>query len=253
MRGRHGIIGDLVPHRPPGLVGLFPLGALESVPDLQAVVVMDYQNVHLTAHELFAISKHLPRHESLVDPLHFGNQLIIARNRAQRAGMDHAVLSRVLVYRGQPSVEHDPKPYARNQAQKAHWERDQRVTVTHRPLKYRYEHDSEGRLLLGADGNKVVESKGEKGIDVLCALAVVREAQRADVDLVILASHDSDLEPALDEALALRSSKIETFSWYDPAQRHRIRQLRPGTGRSIWNTRLGESEFRNCWDLTNYA
>jgi hypothetical protein len=223
------------------------------VPDLQAVVVMDYQNVHLTAHELFAISKHLPRHESLVDPLHFGNQLIIARNRAQRAGMDHAVLSRVLVYRGQPSVEHDPKPYARNQAQKAHWERDQRVTVTHRPLKYRYEHDSEGRLLLGADGNKVVESKGEKGIDVLCALAVVREAQRADVDLVILASHDSDLEPALDEALALRSAKIETFSWYDPAQRHRIRQLRPGTGRSIWNTRLGESEFRNCWDLTNYA
>jgi hypothetical protein len=99
----------------------------------------------------------------------------------------------------------------------------------------------------------VVESKGEKGIDVLCALAVVREAQRADVDLVILASHDSDLEPALDEALALRSAKIETFSWYDPAQRHRIRQLRPGTGRSIWNTRLGESEFHNCWDLTNYA
>ena len=213
MCGRHGIIGDLVPHRPPGLVGLFPLGALEPVPDLQAVVVMDYQNVHLTAHELFAISKHLPRHESLIDPVHFGNQLIIARNRAQRAGMDHAVLSRVLVYRGQPSVEHDPKPYA----------------------------------------NKVVESKGEKGIDVLCALAVVREAQRADVDLVILASHDSDLEPALDEALALRSAKIETFSWYDPAQRHRIRQLRPGTGRSIWNTRLGESEFRNCWDLTNYA
>ncbi|MGH3611578.1 MAG: hypothetical protein ACRDRK_02950 [Pseudonocardia sp.] len=83
---------------------------------------MDYQNVHLTAHELFAVSKHLPRHESLVDPLHFANQLITARNRAQRPGMDHAVLAHVLVYRGQPSAEHDPKPYARNQAQKAHWE-----------------------------------------------------------------------------------------------------------------------------------
>jgi hypothetical protein len=44
-----------------GLVGLFPLGALEPVPDLQAVVVMDYQNVHLTAHELFAISAAPPR------------------------------------------------------------------------------------------------------------------------------------------------------------------------------------------------
>lgn len=72
---------------------------------------MDYQNVHLTAHELFAVSRCLPRHESLVDPVHFGNQLIMSRNRAQRPGMDHAVLSRVLVYRGQPSAEHDPKPY----------------------------------------------------------------------------------------------------------------------------------------------
>lgn len=214
---------------------------------------MDYQNVHLTAHELFAVSKDRPRHESLVDPLHFGNQLIIARNRAQRAGMDHAVLSRVLVYRGQPSAEHDPKPYGRNQAQKAYWERDRLVAVTHRPLKYRYERDGDGRLLVGADGKRVVESKGEKGVDVLCALAVVREAQRPDVDLVIHASHDSDLEPALDEALNLGSSKIETFSWHDPSQRHRIRQLRPGSGRTIWNTRLGESEFRNCWDRSNYA
>ncbi|MGH3611579.1 MAG: hypothetical protein ACRDRK_02955 [Pseudonocardia sp.] len=106
--------------------------------------------------------------------------------------------------------------------------------------------------MVGPDGKRVVESKAEKGIDVLCALAVVREAQRADVDLVILASHDSDLEPALDEALVLGSAKIETFSWHDPAQPHRIRQLRPGSGRRIWNTRLGETEFRNCWDLTKY-
>jgi hypothetical protein len=98
---------------------------------------MDCQNVHLTAYELFAVSRHLPRHESLVDPVHFGMQLIAARNRAQRPGMDHAVLAAVLVYRGQPSAEHDPKPYARNQAQKAHRERDGRVRVTHRPLKYR--------------------------------------------------------------------------------------------------------------------
>ncbi len=97
------------------------------MPDLRAVVVMDYQNVHLTAHELFAVSRHLPWHESLVDPVHFGIQLIAARNRAQRSGMDHAVL----VHRRQPSAEHDPKPDARNQAPKARWERDGRVSVTH--------------------------------------------------------------------------------------------------------------------------
>lgn len=80
------------------------------MPDLRAAVVVDYQNVHLTAHELFPISRNLPRHESLIDPVHFGNQLISARNRAQRPGMDHAVLTQMLVYRGQPSAEHDPKP-----------------------------------------------------------------------------------------------------------------------------------------------
>ncbi|MGI8816226.1 MAG: hypothetical protein ACR2G2_13380 [Pseudonocardia sp.] len=75
--------------------------------------------------------------------------------------MDHAVLVRLLVYRGQPSAEHDPKPYARNQAQKAHWERDPRVTVTHRPLKYRYEREPDGLPSLGIDGKRIVESKGE--------------------------------------------------------------------------------------------
>ncbi|HEY4420939.1 MAG TPA: hypothetical protein VGN22_15560 [Pseudonocardia sp.] len=63
-----------------------------------------------------------------------------------------------------------------------------------------------------------MESKSEKGIDVLCALAMVREARSPDVDLGILASHDSDLEPALDEAIALQYAKVETFSRSDPAQ-----------------------------------
>lgn len=223
------------------------------MPDLRSVVIIDYQNVHLTAHDLFSISKHRPPHESLVDPLHFSNQLISVRNAAQRPGMDHATLSGALVYRGLPSPEHDPKAYARNQAQQANWERDPRVTVHHRPLKYTYERDGEGRPRLDASGKKLVTGKGEKGIDVLCALALVREARRSDIDLVILASQDSDLEPALDEALLLRAAKIETFAWYDHPQRNRCSQLRPGQGRTLWNTRLREAEFRNCWDLTNYA
>jgi len=163
--------------------------------DLRAVVVIDYQNVHLTGHGLFACSRYAPAHEALVDPLLFANQLIAARNYAQRPGMDAAVLHRVLVYRGQPSAEHDPKPYARNQAQKAQWERDPRITVTLRPLKYQYERDQTGRTLIDAYGKKTVKSKSEKGVDVLCALALVREARLPDVDLVILASQDSDLEP----------------------------------------------------------
>lgn len=36
--------------------------------DLRTVVVIDYQNVHLTGHGLFASTRYLPKHETLVDP-----------------------------------------------------------------------------------------------------------------------------------------------------------------------------------------
>lgn len=218
---------------------------------LRASIVMDYQNVHLVGHSLFAISRDGPPHEALVDPVHFANQLIQARNRAQQQGMDRAEWTQVLVYRGHPSPEHDPDSYARNQAQKAHWERDSRVAVQHRPLKYFYAYDSAGNALLDSDGYRVVRGKREKGIDVLCALALVRESLKPDVDLVILASQDTDLEPALDEVIDLNRSKVETVCWFDKTQPTRTRQLRPAR-RRIWNTRLGETEFQNCWDRTNY-
>lgn len=217
---------------------------------LQTVVVVDYQNVHLTGHDLYNPGQ--PAHLDLIHPLHFANQLLRIRNEKQRPGMDHASLLRVLVYRGEPSAEHDPKPYARNQAQKAEWMRDTRVQVTLRPLKYHLERDAAGQLANDADGRKIVKGKVEKGVDVLCALAVVREARKDETELVILASHDSDLEPALDEALDLGTAKIETFSWHDPAQPHRCRQIRPKRGRTIWNTRLGQPEFLRCTDLTPY-
>jgi hypothetical protein len=224
------------------------------MPDLQSVVVVDYQNIHLTGHQLFPVSRHGAKHEALIDPLLFANHLLLARNTKQLPGHSHAVLTRVLVYRGLPSAEHDPDAYARNLAQKAHWERDSRVSVNHRPLKYQYARDGQGAVVTGPDGKRIVKGKKEKGIDVLCALALVREATAPDVDLVILASHDSDLAPALDEAIRLGSSKVETMSWYDPAQRYRCSQLRPeDPTRRLWNTRLGENEFRRSWDLNDYS
>lgn len=217
---------------------------------LRAVIVMDYQNVHLTGYEMFGKDQGLATHEALVHPLHFAHQLIHTRNQAQRPGADHAELSRILVYRGEPHADHDPKPYAWNQAQKAEWERDQRVRVHMRPLKYLYEYDANGGRASGPDGKAIVRGKKEKGIDVLCALAVVREARRPDVDVVILASHDTDLIPALDEVYAINVAKIETFSWYDTNHRRQLR-LTDRT-RALWNTRLGATEFDNSRDRTKY-
>ncbi|OLF16588.1 hypothetical protein BU204_15370 [Actinophytocola xanthii] len=100
-------------------------------------------------------------------------------------------------------------------------------------------------------GDKVFNGKREKGIDVLCALAVVTESLKSNVDLVILASADSDLAPALDQALDLGEAKIETTSWFDATRPRQSSQLRP-TSRTVWNTRLGQSEFERCWDRNEY-
>lgn len=66
------------------------------------------------------------------------------------SGTGGAFSLRVLVYRGEPSPEHDPGGYARNQAQKARWERDSRVQVTLRPLKYQYARAADGRIATDA-------------------------------------------------------------------------------------------------------
>jgi hypothetical protein len=70
---------------------------------------------------------------------------------------------------------------------------------------------------------------------------------------VILASTDSDLIPALDEAIELGSAKVETCCWFDRREPWRSRQLRPERVKAIWNTNLGEQEFQRSRDLTDYS
>jgi hypothetical protein len=218
---------------------------------LRTCVVLDYQNMHLTGHALYDSTRFGPKHDCLLDPLAFAVNLADTRNARQRAGHPHAEVASVLVYRGLPLQQYEPKAYARSLAQQANWERDRRVKVHLRPLHYRPRYDSQGTPMLDADGKKIIEEVREKGVDVLCALALVREAASPTNDLVILASHDTDLEPALDEALRQGNAKIETCQWVWSSRLRHTKQLRP-SGRNVWNTRLGESEFRRSWDLTNY-
>lgn len=104
------------------------------------------------------------------------------------------------------------------------------VTVNYRPLSYRQR-----------GGRWTAE---EKGIDVLCALAVVNAAQRVDIDLVVLASHDTDLEPVLDFTRSI--AKIETLGWLNAK---RLRTSGPGR---LWDTRLGMGDFDACVDTKTY-
>lgn len=221
--------------------------------DLRTAIVIDYQNVHLTGHGRFDSTRFGPKHEALIDPLFFAQQLLHVRNSRQREGAAAAVLRTVDVYRGLPSSDHDPAAYARNLSQKDRWERDRRVSVTLRPLRYRYQRDASGRPITDPQtGLRIpIDSPDEKGVDVLCALALVRHARRQDIDLVILASLDSDLIPALDEAV-LTGTKVETFSWWSPKKRgFEMRLSNPA--RRLWNTRLNEQEFLRCIDRTDYT
>lgn len=217
----------------------------------RAVVIVDYQNIHLTGHGAFGDGR--AKHEVLVHPLHLAARLISARNAKMDSEHPAIELARVLVFRGLPSPEHNPQGYARNLAQKSHWEIDPRVAVEHRPLTYRYEYTAQGQRSTDASGKWIMKGlPEEKGVDVMCALAFVREARRPDVDVVILASHDTDLVPALDEVLREGAAKVETMSWYDTTHRYRTKELRSALRRT-WNTRLVRSDFDACLDLTDYS
>lgn len=209
---------------------------------LRAAVVIDYQNVLLTGVELFG-EHHDPRQHPL-NPLRFATHLLAERNARVPDPRFLAALSRVEVYRGLPSSVHDPLDNARNLEQEKAWTRDDRVSVTHRPLKYFATHKG-----LGAGKSKGYSTKREKGIDVLCALAVVRNAQSPHVDLVILASHDSDLEPAVEEAVSLSpQTKVETASWFNPKIKQGWVQINPRTPVPIWNNRLRRHVMESSLD-----
>ncbi|WP_084500894.1 NYN domain-containing protein [Actinomyces slackii] len=182
-------------------------------------VVIDYQNVHLTGASLFLPGR--PYEEGLIDPYRFACQLALARNAKVDDAGRHASVERVEVFRGLPIPEDDPDAYRRNQAQKSQWERGHHgvVDVTLRPLKYTWEY---------RDGVKtpVRSSRREKGVDVLCALALVDLARSGHYDVVVLASRDTDLAPALDAAARIGRSKVEAAKWFDPASSWTMGRIR---------------------------
>lgn len=240
-----------------GLAGIFlPQG----VEVLRAAVVIDYQNVHLTARDVFDPRGEL--HQSLIHPVLFARQVIRERNARQREGYPNAELTRTLVYRGLPHVDHDSQQHRRCQDQAVQWRRDGAV-VELRDLKYNYQRGPDGRPILGHDGKKVpIGRPREKGIDVLCALACLREAARPDIDLVVLASRDTDLVPVLDEVYDLRAvdpdryGRIETASWFNRRAREEHAMsggsLRPTAPRRIWNTNLDRPSYEAALDRNDY-
>lgn len=97
---------------------------------------------------------------------------------------------------------------------------------------------------------------------MLVALTCVRQALREDIDLVILASRDTDLVPVLESLLDMRAddpsvARIETTAWYNRSAgeegNYSGGNLRPSDGRQVWNTNLDRRGFEASRDRRDYA
>lgn len=226
---------------------------------LTAVVVIDYQNVHLTARDIF--NKDGQAYESLIHPQRFAETVVRVRNARQREGYPHATLQETIAFRGLPHSQYNWEQNRRCNAQAARW-REDGATIELRDLKYRFEIAADGRPATDVYGHKIPIGPGrEKGIDVLVALTCLRKAIQDDVDLVILASRDTDLVPVLDSLTEMHAkdptvARIETASWYDCEARRERRfaggSICPTNGARIWNTNLDRSCYEASLDRNNY-
>lgn len=212
---------------------------------MDTAVVIDYQNVNTCAAKLFPDIANRSNLDNFVNPLDFAKQAINFRNRF-RASSTQLNLARVSVYRGLPSAVLDPHENSLNQIQKKKWEHQGQgqLELIHRDLSYRWTDNSR---VPGAKRNRDYAVREEKGIDVLCAIAVLRYLQDPGIDAVILASIDSDLEPALEEGRRVAPNKtLETLSWHlpgAPGGKNRI-----GAKLGVWNTGLPEAIYRRVLD-----
>lgn len=100
-------------------------------------VIIDYQNVMLMGHSIFASER--PLHEMVIDPHRFACQIARVKNQGlDQSDPGYVKVTRVEVYRGCPSQQRNPEGYARNQAQRSRWMQGLHgvVDVNYRTLNY---------------------------------------------------------------------------------------------------------------------
>lgn len=117
-----------------------------------------------------------------------------------------------------------------NDAQAASWARDPRVVVVRRMLRY--------------PKGAPFQPPQEKGVDVALPVDFVSLAHQGAFDVGIVASHDTDLIPALDAVAGLRLARVESAAW-------RGRNRLYVSGAACWCHVLEESDFRTVRDGRN--
>ena len=197
------------------------------------VLFLDYPNVYKSAREAFRHDP-MPCWAGQVDPLRLG-ELVASR------GLGCRELKEVRVYRGRPDVNREPRTYWANvhQSDAQVSAGDGKVTVVTRTLRY------------PPDWPKTQAQ--EKGIDVALAVDFVQMAMAGEYDVGVIMSTDTDLRPALEAVLRLRSQggpACEVAAWAR-ADRHGPRLSLPSA--NIWCHWLSEADYLLVADPTDYT
>jgi DNA-binding transcriptional regulator YhcF (GntR family)/uncharacterized LabA/DUF88 family protein len=191
----------------------------------RVVVFVDYQNVHGWARRQFHPVGAHPA-EGHIDPLKLAQTLVAARKRPSE-------LAEVRLYRGRPLPVHQPQAAAANDRQTSDWERNPKVTVIRRPLRY--------------PPDWPTTPATEKGIDVAIAVDMIRMAMAKDYDAAVLMSADTDLLPAIETIYDLRLAHIEVATWTG------ANRLRFSNTQVPWCHYLNETTYRTLQDHTDYT
>jgi uncharacterized LabA/DUF88 family protein len=197
----------------------------------RVIVFLDYQNVFAGARSSF----HRPPHaatDGQIDPVALGNLLVSRRVRPSQ-------LQQVRIYRGMPDASREPRPHGANDRQTAAWRRSPLVEVLRRPLRYPPEWPA--------------SKAKEKGVDVALGIDVVRLAVQGAYDVGVLFSTDTDLVPALEAVMEIRTvgAHIEVAAWTCDGQR-RSRLRLPGSDLP-WCHYLTGADYRSVADKIDYT
>lgn len=146
------------------------------------------------------------------------------------------VLHSVHVFRGRPNRHIDPRGHSANVKQSEGWARN--GVITHlRNLRYL------------ADDPQPSDGE-EKGIDVELAVTLVSMAlrEKVEVDVAIIVSSDTDLVPAVFEALEHSEIHIEVAGWHNGTWGQKLKV----SGRQLWCHWLDETDYFTVQDDTVY-
>ena len=142
-------------------------------------------------------------------------------------------LSDVRIYTGRPDRTRQPRGHRANVRQSQAWVRSG-VRVYPRLLRY--------------PRGWPAAPPFEKGVDVELAVDIVSLSLRRECEVVVVASADTDLLPAIEEVRRRTSVVVEVAAWSGMQSRRRLAV----PGRNVWCHWLRGEDYERVRDDTDY-